>query len=63
MLLPLLKGVNGGMGYKDKKYVKSLHQQMYTVLKGMQAFGESKKEAKRNGTDRHKIFSYKTYHV
>ena len=33
------------MGRKNKKYVKTLHQQAYETLKSMQAFGESKKEA------------------
>lgn len=37
---------------------------MYTVLKGMQAFGESKKDAKRKGLDTsRKIYSFKTFHV
>jgi len=51
------------MGYKNKKYSKSLHQQMYDTLVGMQAFGESRREAKKNGTDRNKIFSFKTFQV
>ena len=33
------------MGRKDKKYSKTLHQQAYERLTGMQAFGESKKDA------------------
>ena len=50
------------MGYKDKdKYHKDLHQQVYDRLKSMQAFGESKKKAIENGTDKKKIFSFKTF--
>ena len=49
------------MGRKNKKYHKSLHQQAYDRLTGMQAFGESKKEAKRDGTMDGKIFSFSTY--
>ena len=58
------------LGRKNKKYYKDLHQQAYDRLTGMQAFGESKKEAVKNGTDdiffqyltivleTHKIFSF-----
>ena len=48
---------------RDKSYLykKSLHQQAYEKMKGMQAFGESRHEAKKKGTDKDKIFSYKTY--
>lgn len=49
------------MGRKNKSYYKDLHQQAYDRLNGMQAFGESKKEAIANGTDRGKIFSFNTY--
>lgn len=51
------------MGYKDKKYQKSLHQQAYNRLTNMLKAGEgkSKKEAIRTGTDKDKIFSYGTY--
>lgn len=49
------------MGRNNKSYKKSLHQQAYEKLTSMQAFGESKKEAKANGTDRYKIFSFNTY--
>lgn len=49
------------MGRKNKSYYKDLHQQAYNRLNGMQAFGESKKEAVANGTDRGKIFSFNTY--
>lgn len=49
------------MGRKNKKYYKDLHQQAYDKLTGMQAFGESKREAVANGTDRYKIFSFNTY--
>ncbi len=51
------------MGYKDKKYQKDLHQQAYEKLTGMQAFGESKAQAMKEGTARDKIFSAKTYKV
>lgn len=49
------------MGRRNKTYYKDLHQQAYEKLTGMQAFGESKKEAMANGTDREKIFSFNTY--
>lgn len=49
------------MGRRNKEYSKTLHQQAYDRLTGMQAFGESKREAKDNGTDREKIFSFNTY--
>lgn len=49
------------MGRKNKAYSKDLHQQAYDRLTGMQAFGESKREAIANGTDRDKIFSVNTY--
>ena len=49
------------MGRKNKSYYKDLHPQAYDRLNGMQAFGESKKEAIANGTDRGKIFSFNTY--
>lgn len=49
------------MGRRNKAYSKDLHQQAYDRLKGMQAFGESKKEAVDNGTEKEKIFSFNTY--
>ena len=49
------------LGRKNKKYYKDLHQQAYDRLTGMQAFGESKKEAVKNGTDGQKIFIYNIY--
>ena len=49
------------MGRKNKAYSKNLHQQAYERLQGMLTFGESKKEAVANGTDREKIFSFNTY--
>lgn len=49
------------MGRKNKKYSKNIHQQAYEKLVSMQAFGESKREAIRNGTERDKIFSFNTY--
>lgn len=48
------------MGYKKKKK-KSLHQQAYDRLKGMQAFGESKREAKKNNATANKIYSFSTW--
>ena len=57
MLFPY-KGGRYGMGYKDKKYYKDLHQQAYDKLNAMQAFGESKKEAVLKGIDKkYKIYS------
>ena len=49
------------MGRRDKSYQKDLHQQAYDKLTGMQAFGESKKEAMAKGTEKNKIFSFNTY--
>lgn len=49
------------MGRKNKAYSKDLHQQAYERLQRMLSFGESKKEAVANGTDREKIFSFNTY--
>ncbi len=49
------------MGYKNTSYKKSLHQQAYQKLTSMQAFGESKKTAIKNGTAKDKIFSFNTY--
>lgn len=49
------------MGRRNKSYSKDLHQQAYDRLTGMQAFGESKREAVAQGTDREKIFSVNTY--
>lgn len=49
------------MGRRDKSYAIDLHQQAYNKLTGMQAFGESKKDAMAEGTDRDKIFSFSTY--
>ena len=49
------------MGRNNKKYHKSLHQQAYERLTSMQAFGESKKDATTEGTEKNKIFSYNTY--
>lgn len=50
-----------GMGRRNKAYFKDLHQQAYDRLTGMQAFGESKKEAVANGTEKDKIFAFNTY--
>lgn len=49
------------MGRRNKAYSKDLHQQAYDRLTAMQSFGESKRDAKENGTDREKIFSFNTY--
>lgn len=49
------------MGRKNKAYYKDLHQQAYERLHGMLSFGESKKAAVVNGTEREKIFSFNTY--
>ena len=49
------------MGRRNKSYSKDLHQQAYERLNGMQAFGESRRAAKVEGTDRDKIFSFNTY--
>ncbi len=46
---------------RNKRFHKDLHQQAYERLTSMQAFGESKKAAIANGTDREKIFSFNTY--
>ena len=44
------------MGRRNKAYFKDLHQQAYEKLIAMQAFGESKKQAIANGTEKDKIF-------
>jgi len=49
------------LGRRNKSYSKDLHQQAYERLTGMQAFGESKKAAVADGTEKDKIFSYNTY--
>ena len=49
------------MGRKNKKYVKTLHQQAYDRLKAMQSFGESRAEGKKNGEAAKKIYSFSTY--
>ena len=50
------------LGKKEQGSIpKHLHQQAYDRLTGMQAFGESKREAKDTETDREKIFSCSTY--
>ena len=46
---------------RNERFHKDLHQQAYERLTGMQAFGESKKQAIANGTDKDKIFSFNTY--
>ena len=49
------------MGRKNKSYSRDLHQQAYEKLVGMQAFGQSKKKAVEDGTEKDKIFSFNTY--
>lgn len=49
------------MPRNDKRYSKSLHTQCYERLVTMQAFGESKKKAKLDNTDKDKIFSFSTF--
>lgn len=49
------------LGRRNKSYSKDLHQQAYERLTGMQSFGESKKAAVADGTEKDKIFSYNTY--
>ena len=49
------------MSRQNKKYYKNLHRQAHEKLVSLQAFGESKAEAKQNGTYKKKIFSFSTY--
>lgn len=49
------------MGRKNKEYSISLSKQIYNRLTQMQAFGESKRDAMKDGTVGEKIFSYATY--
>ena len=49
------------MGRKNKSYYKDLHQQAYDVFNAMLSFGESKKKAVEEETDKKKIFSFNTY--
>ncbi len=49
------------MGRKNKSYYKDLHQQAYAVFNAMLSFGESKKQAVAEETDKEKIFSFNTY--
>ena len=52
------------MGKDRSMYLKpkrSLEQQAYAELKSMLAIGESKYEAKRDGTSDKKIFSFDTF--
>lgn len=46
---------------RSSKYKKNLYEQAYMRLERMKAFGESKKEAKADGTMKDKIFSVSTY--
>ena len=56
-----MTGKEAAVGRRNKSYSKDLHQQAYDKLTGMQAFGQSKKEAVADGTEKDKIFSYNTY--
>ena len=49
------------MGRKNKTYHKDLREQAYEKLVGMQSFGESKRQAILDGTEKNKRFSYSTY--
>ena len=49
------------LGRKNKAYRKSLRQQAYYKLKGMQAFGESKKNSIKTDQAKDKIFSFSTF--
>lgn len=49
------------MGRRNKKYKKTLRQQAEERLVSMLAIGQSKKKAMADGTDKGKIFSYKTF--
>ena len=46
---------------KRNQYHKSLHQQIHERLVSMQAFGDSRREDKKRGADRGKIYSFSTY--
>lgn len=46
---------------RKNRYHKTLHTQAYERLVSMQRFGESKKVAKKDGTEKDKIFSRSTY--
>lgn len=49
------------MGRKNKSYSRDLHQQAYDIFNAMLSFGESKKQAVTEETDKEKIFSFNTY--
>lgn len=49
------------LGRKNKHYRKSLHDQAYDTLTGMQCFGSSKRQAILEGTEKGKIFSFNTF--
>lgn len=49
------------MSYKNIKYFKSLEEQLEEALKPMIAFGQSKAQAKKEGTAHERIFSFQTY--
>ncbi len=49
------------MSRKNKAYKRDLKQQVHDKLSSMLAIGVSKRESKLEGTDKTKIFSYKTF--
>lgn len=49
------------MGRGNPIYVKDLHQQAYDCLTAQLSFGESKRQAVKEGTAGDKIFSFNTY--
>lgn len=49
------------MGRNKKQYKKTMREQVYDRLRGQLAFGESKHEAKRDGSTAGKIYSYASY--
>ena len=48
------------MGYKDKRSPKGIKEQFWHELQKMEAFGESKKVAKEEGTTEKKIYAFKS---
>lgn len=49
------------MGRDKKQYKKTMREQVYDRLRGQLAFGQSKHEAKRDGSAAGKIYSYASY--
>lgn len=48
------------MGRNNKKYQKTIKRQIYEKIRSMEAFGQSKRAAKEDGTYKDKIFSFET---